>query len=127
MESKRPVVVIVGAGFGGLAAVRALEKEAVDIVLVDQHNHHLFQPLLYQVATAWLSPADIAAPVRNVFSRQKNLSVVLGKVVAVDAGGNNLTIDNVTIDFIDTLTHTGFKFDNPNASSQCSCGSSFSV
>ena len=94
MESKRPVVVIVGAGFGGLAAVRALEKEAVDIVLVDQHNHHLFQPLLYQVATAWLSPADIAAPVRNVFSRQKNLSVVLGKVVAVDAGGNNLTIDN---------------------------------
>ena len=94
MESKRPVVVIVGAGFGGLAAVRALEKEAVDIVLVDQHNHHLFQPLLYQVATAWLSPADIAAPVRNVFSRQKNLSVVLGKVGAVDAGGNNLTIDN---------------------------------
>ena len=94
MESKRPVVVIVGAGFGGLAAVKALEKEAVDLILVDQHNHHLFQPLLYQVATAWLSPADIAAPVRNVFSRQKNLSVVLGKVVAVDAGGNNLTIDN---------------------------------
>ena len=94
MESKRPVVVIVGAGFGGLAAVKALEKEEVDIVLVDQHNHHLFQPLLYQVATAWLSPADIAAPVRNVFSRQKNLSVVLGKVVAVDAASNRLTIDN---------------------------------
>ena len=94
MESKRPVVVIVGAGFGGLAAVKALEKEAVDLILVDQHNHHLFQPLLYQVATAWLSPADIAAPVRNVFSRQKNLSVVLGKVVAVEAAANNLTIDN---------------------------------
>ena len=94
MESKRPVVVIVGAGFGGLAAVKALEKEAVDLILVDQHNHHLFQPLLYQVATAWLSPADIAAPVRNVFSRQKNLSVVLGTVVAVEAAANNLTIDN---------------------------------
>ena len=94
MEKKRPVVVIVGAGFGGLAAVRALEKEEVDLILVDQHNHHLFQPLLYQVATAWLSPADIAAPVRSVFSRQRNLSVVLGKVLAVDAGAHSLRIDN---------------------------------
>lgn len=73
MVSKRPVVVIVGAGFGGLATVSALKNETVDIILIDQRNHHLFQPLLYQVATAWLSPADIAAPIRGVFSQQENL------------------------------------------------------
>ena len=94
MESKRPVVVIVGAGFGGLATVSALKDEAVDIVLIDQRNHHLFQPLLYQVATAWLSPADIAAPVRSVFSKQKNLSVVLGKVIDVDVVTRSVRIDN---------------------------------
>ena len=94
MASKRPVVVIVGAGFGGLATVSALKNEAVDIVLVDQRNHHLFQPLLYQVATAWLSPADIAAPVRSVFSKQQNLNVVLGKVIGVDAAAHTVRIDN---------------------------------
>lgn len=66
----------------------------MDIVLVDQHNHHLFQPLLYQVATAWLSPADIAAPVRSVFSKQKNLNVVLGKVIGVDVATRSVRIDN---------------------------------
>ena len=94
MENKRPVVVIVGAGFGGLAAVRALESEAVDIVLIDQRNHHLFQPLLYQVATAWLSPADIAAPIRSVFSQQENLVVILGKVTGVDPAARSVRIDN---------------------------------
>lgn len=94
MENKRPVVVIVGAGFGGLAAVRALESEAVDIVLIDQRNHHLFQPLLYQVATAWLSPADIAAPIRSVFSQQENLVVILGKVTGVDPAARTVRIDN---------------------------------
>ena len=71
MTSKRPLVVMVGTGFGGLATVSALKNEAVEIVRIDQRNHHLFQPLLYQVATAWLSPADIAAPVRSDFSKQK--------------------------------------------------------
>ncbi|MBP8214545.1 MAG: FAD-dependent oxidoreductase, partial [Propionivibrio sp.] len=94
MKSKRPVVVIVGAGFGGLAAVRSLESADVDIVLIDQRNHHLFQPLLYQVATAWLSPADIAAPIRSVFSRQENLSVVLGRVIGVDAEARTVRVDN---------------------------------
>ena len=94
MNNKRPVVVIVGAGFGGLAAVRTLRNEAVDIILVDQRNHHLFQPLLYQVATAWLSPADIAAPIRSVFSKQENLIVVLGRVIGVDVAAHTVRIDN---------------------------------
>ena len=94
MKSKRPVVVIVGAGFGGLAAVRSLESADVDVLLIDQRNHHLFQPLLYQVATAWLSPADIAAPIRSVFSRQENLSVVLGRVISVDAEARTVRVDN---------------------------------
>ncbi|MFT3847416.1 MAG: NAD(P)/FAD-dependent oxidoreductase [Propionivibrio sp.] len=93
MESKRPVVVVIGAGFGGLATVRALQAASVDLVLIDQRNHHLFQPLLYQVATAWLSPADIAAPIRSVFSRQENLSVVLGRVIGVDAEARIVRVD----------------------------------
>ncbi|WP_263771295.1 NAD(P)/FAD-dependent oxidoreductase [Propionivibrio soli] len=93
MSDVRPVVVVVGAGFGGLAAIKALAEEAVDVVLIDQRNHHLFQPLLYQVATAWLSPADIAAPVRSVFSRQKNLRVVLGRVTGVDASEHAVVVD----------------------------------
>ena len=94
MENRCPVVVIVGAGFGGLAAIRALATAPADLVLIDQRNHHLFQPLLYQVATAWLSPADIAAPIRSVFSRQENLSVVLGRVIGVDANARMVRVDN---------------------------------
>jgi len=94
MENKRPVIVIVGAGFGGLAAANALAGEAVDIVLVDRRNHHLFQPLLYQVATAWLSPAEIAAPVRSIFSTRKNVVVILGSVTGVDATARTVRIDD---------------------------------
>ena len=68
----RQRVVIIGAGFGGLAAAQALAKAPIDVVVIDRHNYHLFQPLLYQVATAGLSPADIAAPIRSVLSRQAN-------------------------------------------------------
>lgn len=78
-------VVVVGAGFGGLEAVRGLKGAAVDITVVDKQNHHLFQPLLYQVATAALSPADIAAPVRSIIKNQNNVDVVLDEVVGVDA------------------------------------------
>lgn len=80
-----PHVVIVGGGFGGLACARALRRSAVQVTLVDRLNHHLFQPLLYQVATAGLSPAQIAAPIRQVLSRQRNVSVVMAEVTAVDA------------------------------------------
>lgn len=94
MKTGRPIVVIVGAGFGGLAAVKALTNETADIILIDQHNHHLFQPLLYQVATAWLSPADIASPIRNLFSGQKNITVILGKVIGVDTTTRSVEYDN---------------------------------
>ena len=68
MTASVPKVVIVGAGFGGLAAAKRLAGKPVDVTLVDRRNHHLFQPLLYQVATAALSPADIAAPIRSIFA-----------------------------------------------------------
>jgi NADH dehydrogenase len=81
--SKRPRVVIVGAGFGGLAAAKRLAGRHVDVTLVDRRNHHLFQPLLYQVATAALSPADIAGPIRAIFSNALNVRVLLDEVTGV--------------------------------------------
>ncbi len=81
---KRPRVVIVGAGFGGLAAVRGLARADADITLIDRQNHHLFQPLLYQVATAGLSPAEIAWPVRHLVRTQRNTRVLMGEVTGVD-------------------------------------------
>jgi NADH:ubiquinone reductase (H+-translocating) len=76
----RPRVVIVGAGFAGLAAARALAKAPVEVTVIDRRNYHLFQPLLYQVATAGLSPADIATPIRSILRDQANTQVLLGRV-----------------------------------------------
>ena len=84
MTSRKPRVVIVCAGFGGLSAAKALAGAAFDITLIDRHNYHLFQPLLYQVATAGLSPADIAAPIRGILGGQRNNTVVLAAVSGVD-------------------------------------------
>jgi NADH:ubiquinone reductase (H+-translocating) len=81
---KRPQVVIVGAGFGGLQATKALTKVAVDVTLVDALNHHCFQPLLYQVATAALSPADVAWPIRAILRKQRNARVIMARVTGVD-------------------------------------------
>ncbi len=83
-KSERPRVVIIGAGFGGMNAARALAKAPVDVVLIDRNNYHLFQPLLYQVATAGLSPDDIAYPVRAIFRKQKNFRFRLAEVTGVD-------------------------------------------
>lgn len=83
-QTRRPHVVIVGAGFGGLAAARGLRTAEVDVTLIDKRNHHLFQPLLYQVATAGLSPADIAAPIRAIVKNNANTKVVLDRVYGVD-------------------------------------------
>ncbi|HKW86066.1 MAG TPA: NAD(P)/FAD-dependent oxidoreductase, partial [Nitrospiraceae bacterium] len=81
---KNPQVVIIGGGFGGLTAVQSLQRAKVEMVLIDRTNHHLFQPLLYQVATAALSPADIASPLRSVLRSQRNVRVVMEEVLAID-------------------------------------------
>src|SRR5215475_5597062 len=82
-EDSRPRVIVVGGGFAGLAAVRALKSAPVRILLIDRHNHHVFQPLLYQVATAMLPPEDIAVPIREALRKQQNTTVVMAEVTGV--------------------------------------------
>src|SRR6266852_3370466 len=84
MSPRRPKVVIVGAGFGGLEAAKALNRVAVDVTVIDRQNHHCFQPLLYQVATAALSPAEIAWPIRHILRGQANATVLMAEVTGVD-------------------------------------------
>src|SRR5437899_12250568 len=79
-----PRVVIVGGGFGGLAAAKALGKAPVEVILIDRTNHHVFQPLLYQVATSVLAPSQISSPIRGIFGKQKNTTVIMGEVTGVD-------------------------------------------
>ncbi|MDQ1490854.1 MAG: hypothetical protein QOJ23_3368 [Actinomycetota bacterium] len=88
-------VVIIGAGFGGLFAARALQRAAVEVTVVDRTNHHLFQPLLYQVATGVLSEGDVAPPIRHVLRNQRNARVLLGEVVAIDLGAREVVLDTV--------------------------------
>src|SRR5215472_5816137 len=90
--SARPHVVITGGGFGGLSAAQALKHAPVDITLIDRRNFHLFQPLLYQVATGSLSPGEIAAPLRGILSKQKNARVLLGDVVDVSPETNSILL-----------------------------------
>src|SRR5580698_7882504 len=80
----RPSIIIVGGGFAGLAAARALGKTSAQIILIDRSNHHLFQPLLYQVATAVLTPSQIATPIRGILRNHKNVTVIMGEVIGVD-------------------------------------------
>ena len=84
MNEHQPRVVIVGGGFGGLAAAKALRWAPVEVILIDRTNHHLFQPLLYQVATSVLAPGQIAAPIRDILGKQRNTTVILGEVTAVN-------------------------------------------
>ena len=88
-----PHVVIVGAGFGGLAVAKALKRAAVRLTIVDRSNHHLFQPLLYQVATSILSPAHIASPIRGLLRGQRNTAVVLGEVTGIDAATRGVDVE----------------------------------
>src|SRR5271167_4652969 len=80
----QPRIIIVGAGFGGLAAAKALKNSPAEILLIDRTNHHLFQPLLYQVATSVLTPSQIATPIRSILRNQKNTTVIMGEVTGVD-------------------------------------------
>jgi len=83
MTHQLPYVVIVGGGFGGLAAAKALRKTPANVILIDRANHHLFQPLLYQVATSVLTPGQIATPIRSILRNQKNTTVIMGGVTSV--------------------------------------------
>jgi NADH:quinone reductase (non-electrogenic) len=87
MSPRRPKVLIVGAGFGGLEAAKALNRVAVDVIVIDRQNHHCFQPLLYQVATAALSPAEIAWPIRHILRQQRNATVLMAEVSGIDLAG----------------------------------------
>jgi NADH:ubiquinone reductase (H+-translocating) len=98
-RSTWPHVVIVGGGFGGLEAAKALRDAPVRITLIDRRNHHLFQPLLYQVATAVLSPADIAQPIRAVLRDQENVEVVLAEVEAIDPASREVVLDDGRIGY----------------------------
>jgi NADH dehydrogenase len=107
-ENKRWHVVIVGGGFGGLRAAQALKSAPVDVTLIDRRNYHLFQPLLYQVATGSLSPGEIAAPLRSVFSRQKNTRVLLGEVVDLDAVSKRVVLaDGASIEYDSLIVAAG--------------------
>ena len=115
-SNARPRVVIVGAGFGGLEAARALSRRPVDITIIDTNNHHCFQPLLYQVATASLSPADIAWPVRGLFRGWPNVRVVLGTVTGIDRAARMAQSDAGSIAYDYLILATGathFYFGHP--------------
>src|SRR5712692_5577373 len=106
---KIPRVVIIGAGFGGLEAAKKLSGGAVQVTVIDRTNYHLFQPLLYQVATAALSPADIAAPVRGILSRQANTEVILGTVTGIDVAGRAVLIGERHIPYDQLVIATGAR------------------
>lgn len=109
MDSAWPRVVIVGGGFGGLNLARALAKRRVRVTLIDRRNHHLFQPLLYQVATAALNPSDIAIPIRRILRSQKNAEVVLAEARGVDLAGKRLLLDEGSLAYDFLVVATGAR------------------
>lgn len=104
---KAPHVVIVGAGFGGLQAAKALQQAPVQVTVIDRNNYHLFQPLLYQVATADLSPADISAPIRSILKHQNNTSVILAEVTGVDVQGQRVLMHERSVPYDYLIVATG--------------------
>lgn len=93
MTNELPLVVIVGGGFGGLAAAKALQRSPVNVLLIDRSNHHVFQPLLYQVATSVLASGQIASPIRGLLARQRNASVMLGEVTGIDTANQQVIVN----------------------------------
>jgi NADH:ubiquinone reductase (H+-translocating) len=104
-----PHVVVVGGGFGGVATAQGLRGERCRVTLIDQRNHHLFQPLLYQVATAALSPAEIATPIRSLFRRQRNVQVKLGQVTGVDTAAREVLVGALRVKFDYLVLATGAR------------------
>jgi NADH dehydrogenase len=109
ISATRPRVVIIGAGFAGLSAAKALARAPVELVVIDRHNYHLFQPLLYQVATAGLSPADIASPIRQILGRQANATVMLANVSGVDPARKEVLAEGRRIPFDTLIIATGAR------------------
>ena len=107
MARPLPRVVIIGGGFGGLSAARALRRAPAEITLVDRRNHHLFQPLLYQVATAGLSATDIAYPIRAILRHQENARVLLGEVTTIDVAGKRVVLHDGACDYDHLIVATG--------------------
>jgi NADH:quinone reductase (non-electrogenic) len=103
----QPRVVIIGAGFGGLNAARALKGAPVRVIVIDRQNHHLFQPLLYQVATAALNPSDIASPIRRILRRQRNAEVILAEATAIDVEGRRVVLADGEVSYDHLIVATG--------------------
>jgi len=115
----RARVVIVGGGFGGLYAARALRRAPVEVVVVDRFNHHVFQPLLYQVATAGLSPGDIASPIRAILRGQRNVRVILGEVTGIDVAARAVRLGDERLPYDHLVLASGARhayFARPRAS-----------
>jgi NADH:quinone reductase (non-electrogenic) len=107
MSQQRPHVVIIGAGFGGLSAATALARAPVDVTVVDRQNHHCFQPLLYQVATAALSPAEIAWPIRAILRHQRNATVLMAEVTGIDTAKRQVQTNAAAIPYDQLVVATG--------------------
>lgn len=107
MSDERPHVVILGAGFGGLYAARALRRAEVRLTVVDRRNHHTFQPLLYQVATAGLNPSDIASPIRHVLRHQKNAEVILAEAKAIDVAAKKIVLGDGELSYDQLIIAVG--------------------
>jgi NADH dehydrogenase len=107
MSDGRAKVVIIGAGFGGIEAAKSLKRAPVDVTVIDRVNHHCFQPLLYQVATAALSPADVAWPIRHILRKQKNATVLMAEVQGIDTGKRLVQIDSTSIPYDYLVLATG--------------------
>ena len=104
---QNPRVVIIGAGFGGLSAAKRLAESHCRITLIDRHNYHLFQPLLYQVATAALSPADIASPIRGIVRHYQNVNVILANVSGIDVDRREVIAEGHHVPFDTLIIATG--------------------
>lgn len=121
--TRRPLIVVVGGGFGGLNVVKTLASAAVDITLIDRTNHNLFQPLLYQVATAALAPSDIAVPIRTIFSANRNVSVLMGEVDGIDTVTRKVRVKNTgeySYDILVLATGSVYSWFGHDAWQKCS-------